>query len=98
MNSNEETSKTEQTPTPSSNSSSTASLQNPESLPKKPGYAEDPLVGLCPRPMEEMTEEQLRQFVVDQQTLRSSSQTFKARLGGAGRKESEKPSVLEDYV
>lgn len=51
------------------------------------------MVGLLPKDPKTMTEEELREFVRDNRTLRTSAQTLKSRL--AGPKE-EKPVKLDN--
>jgi hypothetical protein len=61
-------------------------MSTPESLEdylKDLNFLEAPLVGLCKKPLNELSEAELRNFVQDQRALRESRQTFKARVASS---------------
>lgn len=59
-------------------------------------FLEEPLIGLCPKPLNEMSEQELREFVQKQRTLRDSRQSFKAAVQAA--EESGKPLINKKPV
>jgi hypothetical protein len=63
--------------------------------------AEEPLVGLLPKPKTEMTESELREFVQEVRTLRANWQRFNAAVGGTRkqpRAAAPKKETLDGYV
>ena len=66
-----------------------------------------PLEGLCPQPLHLMTEEQMREWVVKIQQLRTSHQTYKATMERRNEPktlsefsvdpESKKKKVLDEF-
>lgn len=58
-------------------------------------FLTEPLVGLCPKPVDQMTETELRAFVVAQQALRTSHQTFRARMESRQQKDERVLSEFE---
>ena len=78
---------------PSSNSSlqdvvssqPTSTVSTPSSNGEQPAQLDEdfltaPLVGLCPKPVDQMTDEELRLHVMQVQQYRQSFQTFKAEV------------------
>lgn len=53
------------------------------------------LVGQCPKPMEQMTEAELREFVQQVQNNRASSQTFRASVVAKAEQVLEKVRKVE---
>ena len=57
----------------------------------------DPLLGLCPRPLHLMTEQELRNQVMEFQQLRTSHQTFKAKMESHRPTEKRSQEVLSEF-
>lgn len=66
-----------------------ASQTQPQTQAKTPEVIE-PVVGLCPKPVEEMDENELREFLRYVQTNRQSAVTFRAEVVKTATKEEEK--------
>lgn len=64
-------------------------------------FLEAPLVGLCPKPLNTMTEDELRTFVQKQRSLRESRQTFKAAVVAAEERgttvQKPKENIFADF-
>ena len=58
-------------------------------------HLEEPLVGLLRKPLEEYTDEELRDFVQRTRTLRDSRQTFKAELSKSAEPKETKEKVAK---
>lgn len=58
--------------------------------------SEKPLESLIPRPMHLMSEEELRAFVIEMNTLRDSSQARQAFFRGKVEKE-VKPTLFDEF-
>lgn len=57
-------------------------------------FLEEPLVGLCPKPLTTMSPEELRAWVQDQRLTRENRATFKARVSAQTTEDKEqKPKV-----
>lgn len=78
-------------------SSPTADDTNP-SLPtaESPTDMEAPLESIVEKPMNTMTEEELRNHLLELRTLRTSQQSFRAALGGVAKPREAK--VIDDLV
>ena len=59
-------------------------------------FTEAPLVGICPKPMHEMSDSELREFVTFVRQNRQSVQTFRASVNAATTKR-KVPRVLEGF-
>ena len=57
-----------------------SSPMNPSSQNSEDDFLTAPLKGLMPKPMQEMTEEELRQFAQEIRQMRQSYQTYKAEI------------------
>jgi len=99
MNSENEESRTIPDATISSGSSPTvesSQVTTTSATAEASDFTEAPLVGLCPKPMHEMSEQELREFVTFVRQNRQSVQTFKANVNAATTKR-KIPQVREGF-
>jgi hypothetical protein len=90
-----------QTNNDSSSLSTTSHSQSLSKYLEGLNLAEEPLVGLLEKPMENYSPEEMRAFVQEQRALRESRQSFKAAVvakqGGINKKQEPTTKLFDEF-